>query len=141
MGPQIVSGDECDLLVVDDNPGDVRFIEEAFAESARDLAIHTASTVAEALDYLHGRGAYGDAPNPDVIFLDWHLPPETGGEVLRTARRIDPSIPVVVMTGSTSAREMAKRPARGADRYVEKPTDPEAYVELLRSLLAEPEAR
>lgn len=93
-----------DLLVIEDNPGDVRFIEVAVQEPELGSTIHTASTVAEALDYLHQREAYATAPRPDVVLLDWHLTQNTSKDVLEAAKSIDSSVPVV-MTGSTAEVE------------------------------------
>lgn len=126
--------DRGDLLVVEDNPKDVRFIEEAFGATADALVLHIVRTVPDALDYVHGRGEYDDAPDPDAIFLDWHLAQETGAVVLEAAKAIDSTVPVVVMTGSTSHMELVEESTTEADLCVEKPTVPDEYVEILRSL-------
>lgn len=123
-----------DLLVVEDNPTDVRFIEEAFVAVSEELAIHIVHTVPDALDYVHARGEFADAPVPDVMFLDWHLTKETGAVVLEAAKSIDPAISVVVMTGSARHMELVEESVPEADVCIEKPTNPEVYVETLRSL-------
>ena len=126
-----------DLLVVEDNPGDVRFIEVAVQESELGSTIHTASTVAEALDYIHQREDYATAPRPDVVLLGWHLTQNTSKDVLEAAKSIDSSIPVVVMTGSTAEVEKLAGSIPHADVCIEKQTEPEGYIEALRSLLTE----
>lgn len=124
------------LLVVDDNPGDVRFIEEAFAGADLDVAVRSATTREAALEHLHGRGESADAAEPDALLLDWHLSTGTGREVLAAAKALDASLPVVVMTGSKAELPAVDAAGPEADRVVEKRTDPEGYVEIVRSLLA-----
>lgn len=127
--------DGYDVLVVDDNPGDRRFIAEALRTSDLDLTVQTVKTRDEALDLLSRRGEYEDESEPAVVFLDWNLSRETGEEVLRIAKSVSSSISVVVITGSESQIENAQSTLSRADMYVEKPTDPSGYIELLRSLL------
>lgn len=62
-----------DIVIVDDAPAEIRFIDEAFSGSHFDDAIHAAMTKEEALDFVKQQGEYGDAPAPEVILLDWHL--------------------------------------------------------------------
>lgn len=124
------------VLVVDDNPGDRRFIEEALGSSPLDLTVHTVNTRDEALGRVHQRTESGDRPKPDAILLDWNLSQATGEEVVTAAKSVDPSIPVLVMTGSKSEINDVKSTLSQADRHIEKPTEPEGYVEPLRSLLS-----
>ena len=130
-GADIDSGD---LLVVDDNPGDIRLIEEAFRDSQIELTIHTAHTARDALDFVSGRGDFEDAPRPDAILLDWNLSNTTGKEVLEAAKSGDSDIPVIVMTGSNPESCPPDAPPSRADLYMQKPTEPLEYVETLRSL-------
>lgn len=126
-----------DLLIVNDNPADIRFIEEAFEQSPFHPAVHTTTTRNDALDFIRQRGDYEDAPIPDVIFLDWYLTRETGEEVLQMARSVTPAIPVVVMTSSEALMDTVERSISGVEACIEKPTDPETWVELFSSSLAE----
>lgn len=125
------------LLVVDDNPGDIRLIEEAFKHAQITPTIHTATTRDEALDYLYQRGAYEDSPDLDVILLDWHLSQEPGKEVLQAMRSVTPAIPVVVMTSSKVELNALRTSNLGAEGYIEKQTDLDEYIELIHSCLAE----
>lgn len=125
-----------DVLIVEDNPADVRFIEEAFEASELDPTVHSATASGEALDFVRRRGAYADAPSPDAILLDWHLSKTTGREVLEAAKAVDPPVPVVVMTGSKPELESLESSISEADRCIEKQTDPDAYVEIVRDVLA-----
>jgi len=122
------------LLVVEDNPGDRRLIEEAFSNSALDTTLHTVTTGESALDFLHRRGEYQDAPTPDVVLLDWSLPKMNGEAVLRELTAEFPDIPVVVMTGSQPQKEAIESMTSDADVYLTKPTEPNVYLEILRSL-------
>lgn len=88
------------ILIVEDNPGDIRLIEEAFRGSPLDSTIHTTKTRDAALDFLYQRGEYEDVRRPDLILLDWNLSQNTGEEVIREAKSVEPAVPVVVMTGS-----------------------------------------
>lgn len=125
------------LLVVDDNPAETRLIEEAFDGSRFDPNIHSVTTDDEALDFVNQDGEYKDAPRLDVILLDWHLSKATGEEVLEAARSLDYQIPVVVMTGSKSELDAVESSLPKDERCIEKQTDPEAYIEILRSCLTE----
>lgn len=123
-----------DLLVVEDHPGDVRFIEEAVRSSSLDLTVHSVPTRSEAFDFVHNRGAYADAPEPDAVFLDWDLTRSSGDEVLASIKAVYPDLPVVVMTGSGPEMEHVRSTVLDADAFMEKPTDPEAYIEAIASL-------
>lgn len=124
-----------DILIVEDNPAEIRFLEEAFKDSELDPTIHSATTKREALDFVKQRGEYANASRFDVILLDWHLSKTTGQEVLEAAKAVDPQIPVVVLTGSKHELDALKSLSE-ADECIEKQTDPEAYIKIIRSLLA-----
>lgn len=127
-----------DVLIVEDNPGDIRLIEEAFAASSLDSTIHTAKTREGALDFLNQRGEYDEAPRPDLILLDWNLSQHTGQEVIQTAKAGNHAIPVVVMTESKQGLERVESSTAAADEYIEKQTDLQQYIDLLRSCGVEP---
>lgn len=129
-------GSDEDVLIVEDNPADVRFIEEAFDASELDPTVHSVAASGEALDFVRQRGAYADAPALDAIFLDWHLSKTTGREVLEAAKDIEPPVPVVVMTGSKPELDSLEPSISEADRCIEKQTDPDAYIEIVRDVLA-----
>lgn len=74
MGEDTVAGGSKtlqDLLVVEDNPGDIRLIEEVFEESSLGTTVHSVSTGEDALDFVNQYGEYEEAPRPDVVLLDW----------------------------------------------------------------------
>lgn len=124
-----------DVLLVEDNPGDRRFIKEALQSSPLDLTVHTVKTRDEALDVVYQRGEYEDSAEPAVIMLDWDLSEETGKEVITAAKSRNNPIPVLVMTGSNPEIHPAKSDVSQADMFIEKPTKPEGYIEPLHSLL------
>ena len=128
------SGPLQDLLVVEDNPGDRRLIEEAFGKSQFETTLHAVSTGEKALDFVNKRGAYEDAPDPDAVLLDWSLPQMSGEEVLRELKRDFPDIQVVVMTGSQPRDETVESMTSLAETYLTKPTEPDEYLEVVRSL-------
>ena len=122
-----------DILLVDDNPGDIRLIEEAFRESGLDPTIHATKRRDEAIDVLFRRNGHEEAPRPDLVLLDWRLSQETGEAVVEAAKSGELSVPVVVMTGSSSGLERIESAPPAADGYIEKQTDPQAYIDVLRS--------
>ncbi|MFC7141624.1 response regulator [Halosimplex aquaticum] len=123
--------------MVDDNPGDIRFVEEAFSASQLAPAIHSVKTREEALAFIHRRGEYEDSPELDVVLLDWNLSQTTSGEVLSALQSARPETPVVVMTGTKSEINGAKSELPQVDRYIEKPTVPQRYVDVLKPYLTE----
>lgn len=126
-----------DVLVVDDNPGDRRFISEAFRASQMDLTIFETGTSDEALDVVNHRGEYNDSPVLDVILLDWNLSQTTGEEVLTAAKASESPIPVVVMTSSKAQMDELQSSCLQADMVIEKPTDPTMYIQTLAALQTE----
>lgn len=124
-----------DLLVVEDNPGDTRLIEEAFENSQFDTTLHTVSTGEGALDFVNQRGEFTDAPLPDAVLLDWSLPKMDGEAVLSELKAEFPEILVVLMTGSDPRNEVVDSMEARADAYLTKPTEPDVYLEVVRSLL------
>lgn len=92
------------ILLVEDNPGDVRLTKEAFKDGKICNTIHVATDGVEALDFCYQRGEFADAPRPDLVLLDFNLPRTDGDEVLAEIKD-DPElkcIPVIVLTTSDS---------------------------------------
>ncbi|MDS0477928.1 response regulator [Natrinema sp. 1APR25-10V2] len=123
-----------DLLLVDDNPADIRFVEETVSNSSLDVTVHSVSTSAAGVDFIHQRGEYPDVPEPDLVFLDWHLRQTTGREVLRAIKGDYSHIPVVILTGSKAKQGTGHLPSTKADLVKEKPTDPDGYIKIIRSI-------
>ncbi|SFF91769.1 Response regulator receiver domain-containing protein [Halopelagius inordinatus] len=120
-----------DVLLVEDNPGDVRLTREAFDDGKIDNTLHVATDGVEALDFLHRRGEYSDAPRPDVVLLDLNLPRKNGDEVLAEVKD-DPDlrrIPVIVLTSSESDEDILHSYEHHANAYLTKPVDPFEFME------------
>lgn len=124
-----------EILLVEDNPGDVRLTEEAFKEGRIENNIHVARDGIEALAFLHQRGEFEDAPRPDLVLLDLNLPRMNGDEVLTELKADDDLkyIPVVVLTSSKAEEDVVKSYKHHANAYLTKPIDPDAFIETVRS--------
>ncbi len=122
---------DADILLVEDNHGDVRLIERAF--ETRDLPgrLHVVQTGDEALDWLARRDEYDDAPRPQVVLLDLNLPATSGSAVLEAIKE-DPDlrrIPVVVLTSSQSEDDLLDAYREQANACLIKPVDPDAFAD------------
>jgi chemotaxis family two-component system response regulator Rcp1 len=113
------------ILVVEDNPGDVRLIQEAFKETCTAIEIANAKDGVEALDYLYARGAFAGARRPDLILLDLNLPKKGGREVLAEIKADTTlkQIPVVVFSSSSAPADVTGAYRLQANCYVTKPAD------------------
>ena len=128
--------DPFQILLVEDNPGDVDLTREALHESK----VHTRMSVVndgdEALAFLRHQGAHADAPRPDLILLDLNLPRKDGREVLAEIKA-DPAlmrIPVVVLTTSRAEQDIVRSYNLHANAYVTKPVDLDQFVTVVKSI-------
>lgn len=124
-----------DILLVEDNPGDVRLTREAFTEIELDHELYVVNDGEEALDFVYRRSDQDDAPRPDLVLLDLNLPKVDGMEVLEEIKG-DPElrrIPVVVLTGSEAQEDIVESYDRHTNAYLTKPIDPEEFVDLVSS--------
>ena len=123
-----------DVLLVEDDPGDVVLIREAFEFNKVRNALHTVSDGVEALDFLHRRGPYAGAPRPDLVLLDLNLPRKDGREVLEEikADRDLRTIPVVILTTSEAEEDILRSYDLHANAYVTKPVDFDRFIEVVR---------
>lgn len=122
------------LLLVEDNPGDARLIEEAFSPALTDR-LHVVSMGEEAIDFVHQRGEYVDASRPDLILLDWHLPDMGGDEVLAelNANSNHDHIPVIVLTGTQSEQEVCDAYTKNANACINKTAELDELKETVRA--------
>lgn len=130
------SSDEAvEILLVEDNPGDVRLMREAFEEVALDVRLHVVTNGEAALSFLDRRDEYDDAPRPEMVLLDLNLPKVDGLDVLETIKADEElrSIPVIVLTGSTAEEDVAESYDRHTNAYLTKPVDPDEFVSLVRT--------
>lgn len=131
MGDRAESGVE--ILLVEDNPGDVRLVEEALHET--DSTLHITRDGREALDFLHRRNEFTDAPRPDIVLLDLNLPQVDGTRVLDEIRST-PELKHLRVNVFTSAREEDSSQELNdldANDFFTKPTDPDEFMALVRS--------
>jgi chemotaxis family two-component system response regulator Rcp1 len=129
-------GQAINILLVEDNPGDVRLTVEALKEGKVRNQLHIAKDGMEAMDFLHRRGNYSDVPRPDLILLDLNLPKKDGHEVLAEIKE-DPElkrIPVVVLTGSKAGDDILKTYNRHANCYITKPVDWDQFITVVKSI-------
>jgi len=122
------------ILLVEDNPGDVRLITEAIKEIGAAIIIRTAADGIEALDFLRRKGPYAGEQRPDLILLDLSLPRKGGREVLSDIKT-DPNlkqIPVVVFTASEAEDDITRCYDLQANSYIRKPADLERFITVTR---------
>jgi len=125
-----------EILLVEDNPGDVRLTMEAL----RDAKVHNRISVAkdgvEAMAILRREGQHVNAPRPDLILLDLNLPRKDGREVLAEIKADDrlKQIPVVILTTSHAEQDILKSYDLHANCYVTKPVDLDQFISVVRSI-------
>jgi CheY-like chemotaxis protein len=129
-------GSLVEILLVEDNPGDVRLTKEAMKEAKMRNNLSVASDGVEAMAFLRREGDYADAPRPDVILLDLNLPKKDGRAVLAEIKE-DPNlrrIPVVILTSSKAEEDVLNSYDLHANCYVTKPGDLEQFIEVVKSV-------
>lgn len=122
------------VLLVEDNEGDVRLIKEAFSESKIDKTFNVARDGEDALNFLYGRGKYTERTKPDIVLLDINLPKKNGFEVLESIKK-DPElkkIPVIMLSSSSSEEHVIKSYDLNANCYVTKPVDFDEYIRAVK---------
>ena len=125
-----------EILLVEDNPGDVRLTKEALKEGKVYSNLHTVKDGVEAMEYLRREGKYKDVPRPDIILLDLNLPRKDGREVLEEIKSDDKlkRIPVVVLTTSKAEEDVLRTYNLHANCYVTKPVDLEKFIVVVKSI-------
>lgn len=134
MTPAI--GEAIEILLVEDNPGDVRLTTEALAEAKVRNRLAVARDGVEALQYLRREPPFQGSTRPDIILLDLNMPRMDGREVLQELKA-DPalsSIPVVVLTTSESEEDVLRSYQLHASCYITKPVDLEQFLKVVRSV-------
>ncbi|MEX2376069.1 MAG: response regulator [Dehalococcoidia bacterium] len=130
------SGVQAEILLVEDNPGDVRLTREALKDAKVRNNLHVVDDGVKALAFLRREGEYASAVRPDLILLDLNLPRMSGREVLQEIKS-DPQllkIPVVILTSSQAEQDIAKAYELHANCYVTKPVDLDQFISVVRSL-------
>lgn len=125
-----------EILLVEDNPGDVRLTRETLKETKLHNNLSVVDDGEKALAFLRRQGGYASAPRPDLILLDLNLPKLDGREVLAAIKE-DPSlrtIPVVILTTSKAEEDIIKSYELHANCYIAKPVELEGFVKVVRSI-------
>jgi chemotaxis family two-component system response regulator Rcp1 len=129
-------GEPVEILLVEDNPGDVRLTQEALREGKVRNNLSLVSDGVEALAFLRREGQYADVARPDVILLDLNLPRKDGREVLAEIKQ-DPNlrrIPVVILTTSQAEHDILRTYNLHANCYITKPVDLEQFITVVKSI-------
>ena len=125
-----------EVLLVEDDPGDVLMTREAFLDNKVANTLHVVTDGARAMEFLHKRGEYTGVPTPDLMLLDLNLPRMDGREVLAAVKG-DPllrQIPVVILTTSEAEEDVLRSYDLHANAYVTKPVDFERFIEVVRRI-------
>ena len=130
------SSRQIEILLVDDNPADVRLMIEAFKKAQFSHHLSIAEDGMEALDFLRQEGAYHGAPRPDLILLDLNMPRKNGQEVLAEIKADDnlKNIPVVILTTSQAKDDVVKAYGLHANCYINKPVDFDAFTKVVQTI-------
>jgi two-component system, chemotaxis family, response regulator Rcp1 len=135
---KLIGGDgmPIEVLLVEDNSGDVRLTQEAFRDANKSIHLHVASDGVEAMAFLRHEGTHKLAPRPDLILLDLNLPKMDGREVLAYIKEDDSLklIPTVILTTSDSEADIVKSYQLQANCYLNKPVQLDAFESLVRSI-------
>ena len=125
-----------ELLLVEDNPGDVRLTQEALKSGQVQVNLNVARDGVEAMDFLRQRAAFQGAPKPDLILLDLNLPRKNGREVLSEIKS-DPElrrIPVLIMTTSRAEQDVNRAYNLNANCYITKPMDLDEFLRIVKAI-------
>jgi chemotaxis family two-component system response regulator Rcp1 len=125
-----------DILLVEDNAGDVRLLRELLLEANKEARLHVVSDGAEAMEFLGYQGRYLDAPRPQLILLDLNLPKIHGHDVLSRVKR-NPhlqTIPIIVLTSSEAESDLVTCYQLRANCYLRKPSELKEFEHLVKSL-------
>lgn len=131
-----MNADLISVLLVEDDPGDVLLIKEAFEDHKVGNMLSVVSDGAEAIKYVRGEGDYANAVRPDLVLLDLNLPRKSGIEVLEEIKT-DPNlsmIPVVVLTTSEAEEDIIGAYKLHANAYITKPVDFEQFTQIVHQI-------
>jgi CheY-like chemotaxis protein len=129
-------GRAVEVLLIEDNPGDVRLTQEALKEAKVHNNLSVVNDGLDAMSFLRREGRFAQAPRPDLVLLDLNMPRKDGREVLAEVKA-DPDlrrIPVVVLTTSKAEEDILRSYDLHANSYVTKPVDFEQFMKVVRSI-------
>jgi chemotaxis family two-component system response regulator Rcp1 len=122
------------ILLVEDNPGDIRLTQEAFKESSLDIQLDVVTDGEMAIDFLFKRNQFASSIRPNIVLLDLNLPKKNGIEVLKEVK-VDESlkkIPVIVLTTSDADHDISKAYSLHANCYILKPVDFDDFAKVIK---------
>lgn len=127
---------QVNVLLVEDNPGDVRLTQEAFKEAKMSIKLDVTMDGAEAIKFLRKESEYAQAQTPDLILLDLNLPKKDGREVLKEIKTDETlkRIPVVVLTTSNAEQDIMKSYNLHVNCYINKPVDFEKFFDIIQKI-------
>ena len=125
-----------EILLVEDNPGDVRLTREALKEAKVANTLHVVEDGVAALDFLFQRGEYQGVSRPSLVLLDLNLPRKNGREVLAEIKQAEhlKTIPVVVLTTSQEEEDIWRAYSLHANCYITKPVDFTQFIKIIRTI-------
>jgi chemotaxis family two-component system response regulator Rcp1 len=129
-------GKPIEILLVEDNPGDVRLAVEALRDAKVANRLHIVEDGVEAMSFLRREGRYADVPQPNLILLDLNLPRRDGREVLAEIKQDADlkRIPVVILTSSAAEQDVVQAYNLYANCYIVKPIDLDQFLKVVRSI-------
>lgn len=125
-----------EILMVEDNPADIRLTKEAFKDAKMLNNLHVVNNGEDAMAFLRRHGNYVNTPRPDLILLDLNLPKKDGREVLAEIKK-DPDlkrIPVVILTTSDDEKDVLKAYNLHVNAYIKKPVDLEQFMRIVEAV-------
>jgi len=125
-----------EILLVEDNPADVRLIAETFRDFKHKNNINLVKDGTEAIDFLNKRGKFEEAPRPDMIILDLNLPKKNGFEILREIKENEDlrQLPVVVLSTSDSERDISRAYDLQAACFITKPVGLDDFIRTVKQI-------
>ena len=125
-----------DILLIEDNPADVRLTLEAFKEGKVNNTLHVVGNGEDAIAFLKQEGKYNNAPRPDIILLDLNLPKKDGREVLEEIKSepLLKRIPVIILTTSKAEEDILRTYNLHANCYINKPVDVDEFITIAKSI-------
>ena len=131
-----VNAQPLEILLVEDNPGDIRLIKEILKEGRINNNLNITEDGEEAMEFLRKEGEFANSPRPDLILLDLNLPKKDGREVLEEIKEDENlrRIPVVVLTTSKAEKDILKSYDMHANSYITKPVDFDQFIKVIKSI-------
>jgi DNA-binding response OmpR family regulator len=131
-----ISTKPLEILLVEDNEGDIGLITEFFIDSEAITNLHVTKDGDEAISFLFHEGKYLGSTLPDIIILDWNLPKKSGSEVLKEIKKNNnlKRIPVIILTTSNAEKDISKAYEYHSNAYLVKPIDFDEFMAVIKSI-------